>query len=620
MREGPEFVVKKSASICLFLFPPFLSAIAASSSLANEPLAKVGPLVVTAARGAQAYTEVAADLTVIDQDQIEASGAASLVELLRQVSGVEITSNGGPGTASGVFLRGANAGHTLVLIDGVRVDSSTLGGTTLEALPLAALERIEVLRGPASSLYGADALGGVIQLFTRRGTAQPRLHAKVGGGSDRRLQADAGVDGGDAAWRYALAAGVEDARGFSAIRRETHYSYNPDRDGYRREHASVLLEYRLAAGQDFALQGWRARLASQFDAGADFDDRTRSVVQGLSAQYRVSPAARWDTLLRVAQGQDDSSTISSWGRFEVRTRQDHYVWQNDLALPLGKLQLALERREETVTSDTGYVKNRRDTDSGVASYRLNTGEHSLQASLRRDDSSQYGGKETGSLSYALRLAPGWRLSAAAGTAFKAPSFNDLYYPGFGNPDLRPESARNFEAGLSYAQGGLEAKALAYRNRVEDLIVMQCDLDFNCAPYNVAQASLRGVSLSGGWVSDGLSVRGHFDWQRPEDAQTGRWLPRRARQHGGLSLSRHWGAWRLGAEWQASGRRYEDTANQRLMSGYGLLNLSASYLLRPGWSLLARVNNVFDKPYELAKDYGTAGVNIFLTLQYRSGDR
>lgn len=615
--EDRSLVVNKTISRKLLVLGPLAALLLASSALAEEAPPKVGTMVVTAARGPQPHEEVLADLSVLEREDIELSGAASLADLLRGQAGVEITNNGGPGTASGIFLRGANAGHTLVLVDGVRVDSSTLGATALEALPLAGIERIEILRGPASSLYGADALGGVIQLFTRRGDATTQGQVRFAAGDERRREVQGSVSGSTGAWSYSLALGREEEDGFSAIRAPGNYNYNPDRDGYRREQASGQLAYRFGAAYELAARAWQSRLQSQFDAGLNFDDRTRSVLQGTAVDLRGTFATNWRQLLRVAQSQDDSTTESAWGRFRVRTRQQAYLWQNDLRLPLGELQVALERREERVDSNSGYALDRRDTDSLTMTYRLQAGSHGVQAGLRHDDSSQYGGEGTGSLSYAWRFTPAWRLSAGAGTAFKAPGFNDLYYPGFGNPQLRPEVGRNVEVGLGFASGAWEAKALAYRNRVEDLIVVQCDLDFNCAPFNVARATLSGLGLRGAWQGEQTRLAAHLDLQRAEDADSGLWLPRRARQHGGISITQQRGPWRWGAQWLASGPRFEDTANRRSMAGYGLLNLSASYKLGKRWSLLARLNNALDRDYELAKDYATAGRHFFLAVQYRS---
>jgi len=601
----------------LFHLGPLAAALAALPAWASESGSKLGAVVVTAARAPQNESDLLADVSVIEREEIERSGAASLAELLQRQEGVEVTSNGGPGSASGVFLRGANTGHTLVLIDGVRVDSSTIGGTALETLPLAAVERIEILRGPASSLYGADALGGVIQLFTRRGEAGVQWQARAGAGSDRRYDAQGGVRAASGPWRYAFSASHEEERGFSALRDPANYSYNPDRDGFRREHGSAQIEYRFEGGHEVALSGWRSRLKSQYDAGPGFDDRARSELQSVSMQYRGEWRPGWSVLLRWAQGVDDNANVGSWGSSEVRTRQTSYAWQNDIRLPLGEAQLALERRDEKVSSDTGYLKQNRDTDSVIAAYRLSAGAHSLQANWRHDNSSQYGNEATGSLSYAYRLGGGWRVSAAAGTAFKAPSFNDLYYPGFGNPDLRPESARNAELALRYGAGPLEARAVAYDSRVEDLIVFQCDLNFNCAPINVNRAKLRGLTLAASWRLDGVELKAHLDAQRPENADTGAWLPRRARLHGGAEAHVMLKSWKLGVEWLASSKRFEDAANLRPMAGYGTVNLVASHEFAKGWSVLARVNNLLDRDYELAKGYGTPGRGFFMALQFRS---
>lgn len=590
-------------------------ALAACARAQVSPPA-LDPIVITAARSPQALSELLSDVSVIGQEEIARAGQSSLIEVLRQAPGVEVASNGGPGTVSTVFLRGANRGHTLVLIDGVRVDSSTDGAAALEAIPVAEIDHIEILRGPASSLYGADAIGGVIQVFTRRGEGAPKFSASVGAGRYRTRTADAGVSGSDARWRYSVHAGYAESDGFSAIHNPDNFSFNPDRDGYRAQSGSGELALRYRDTDELAVQFFANRLNAQFDASPDFDDRARTTLESYALTSRNHLAGNWQSILRGARSVDNSRFETGFGPNRFRTTQNQYLWQNDFSLPSGQLQLALERREERLASDTEFVATARNTNAALAVYQLREGPHALQANLRHDDSAQFGGRTTGALAYGYRLAPAWRVSASAGTAFKAPSFNDLYFPGFSNPNLRPETARNVEADVHYAVGSAGADLIVYRNRVRDLIVFQCDANFNCAPINVNNARLQGATLSAHVTLMDTRVQASIDVQNPEDEASGHLLARRAKRHASLALDRSFGGWSVGAEWLASSERFDDLGNTRRMGGYGLVNLAASYAFAPAWRVIVRGNNVFDKRYELAQDFATPGANVFAAIQYR----
>lgn len=572
-------------------------------------------LVVTAARSPQPRSELVADVTVIDAEEIARAGAQSLAELLRRVPGTEIIMNGGPGSTSGVFLRGANSNQTLVLIDGLRVGSSTTGTAALEAIPLAAIDHIEILRGPASNLYGADAIGGVIQVFTRGGGEAFAAHADAGYGSYRTGAVSGGVSGGMGAWRFALDAGHKQSAGFNAIANPDNFSFNDDRDGYRDDHASGSVAYRFAPEQESSARFLKSRLNAQFDGGPGFDDRTITTVESYSLASRNRLASFWTSRLEAGETGDRSDSQTGFGPSRFRTRQRLYAWQSDFTLPRGALALALERREERVTGDAAFALTSRDTNALVAVYRLADGPQALQLNLRRDDSTQFGVRTTGAVAYAYGFAPGWRASASYGTAFKAPTFNDLYYPGFSNPDLKPETARNAEVSVRYASNTIAAGIVAYRNRVRDLIVFQCDAAFNCAPENVADATLRGATLDLRVYRGATVLSASIDLQRPEDDASGHLLPRRARRHAALALAHPVGALRLGAELIASSARFDDAANTRRMGGYALLNLVAEYPVDSRWTAFARLDNALDKRYELAADYRTPGANVFAGVRW-----
>jgi vitamin B12 transporter len=417
-----------------------------------------------------------------------------------------------------------------------------------------------------------------------------------------------------------LQAGATRSAGFNAIVNPSNFSYNDDRDGYSSQNVSAYATLLWADGQELTGQYFRNRLNAQSDGGPDSDDRTITTVETWQVASRNRLAQFWVSQLAAGEGTDDSVSQSSFGSFPFKTTQRQYVWQNEFTLPLGILTAGLERREERVATESNFAVNARDTDSIFGIYQLRDGPGALQVNLRRDDSSQYGGKTTGAVAYGYRVAPSLRLTAGASTGFKAPSFNDLYFPGFSNPSLSPETSRNAEIGAyGYGTGfggAWEARAIGYRNRVSQLIVLECDALFNCIPRNVARALLEGVTFGFDARFGATTVTASLDLQNPEDELTGLLLPRRARQHGALSLGHTIGPVRLGAEVVASSYRYDDATNTRRLAGYGILNLTVEWEVAKGWTAFARADNVFDRDYQLSADFSTGGATLFAGLRWR----
>ena len=582
--------------------------------------AVLDPIVVTAARGPQSAVDLVADVTVIGPDEIAQSGSDSLVSLLQRQPGVEIARNGGPGATSGIFLRGANATQTLVLIDGMRVSSSSSGATALEAVPLDQVDHIEILRGPASSLYGADAIGGVVQIFTRRGQRGMHANASVGYGSYATASGAAGISGGSATARGSLQLSARRSDGFNAITNPANFSYDPDRDGYRDRSVVANGDLTPLPGHTLSAQFFRSRLDNQFDARDAFNDRTITTLTSWQVASSDRVATWWGSKLSAGEGEDRSVSKTGYGDYPFRTRQRQYAWQNDLTLPAGSLSVAAERREERVDSDSGFAVDARATNSLTAIARIVAGANALQMNVRRDESSQFGGRTTGALAWGYRISPTWRMTAGAGTAFRVPTFNDLYYPGYSNPDLRPETSHNLEGGI-HATGRIgeaswQAHAVGYYNRVRDLIVFQCDAAFNCRPDNVADATLEGVTFDGNWAWHDASVHASIDLQSPTDDVTGHLLPRRARRHATLSYSRQAGPARLTAEWVGSSARYDDAENLRRLGGYGIVNVAVEWPLEHGVTLFVRGDNLLDKNYELSADYATGGARVFAGARWQ----
>ena len=605
----------------------WMVAMLPASAAHGQPVPTLGtnavldPVVVTAARTPQPLREILADLTVIQAEDILRSGVQSLPQLLQRQPGVEVTINGGAGATSGAFIRGANAGQTLVLIDGLRVESSSTGATSLEAIPLDQIERIEILRGPASSLYGADAIGGVIQIFTKRaeGTAFSG-NIGAGYGTYETRSANAGLRGAIGDLRFSVQAGGTRSDGFNSVVNPSNFGYNPDRDGYSNENVGLNAVLPWTPGQEVAVQYFRNRLNNQADYGPGFDDRTITTLEAWSVVSRNKLATYWQSTLTAGEGSDESVSQLSFGDAPFKTTQRQYIWQNDFTFPVGALSVAVERREEHLATDNAFSVTQRNTNSVTGVYQVRYGDLAAQGNLRHDNSSQYGGETTGGIAVGYKLSPAWRVTAGYNTGFKAPSFNDLYFPDFSNPNLVPEESQNAEIAVywtsSYSEFRWEARAVGYHNRVKNLIVFGCDANFNCRPDNVDRATLEGVTLGIDATWHDTRVIGSVDLQNPENDRSGNLLPRRARQHGALQVLQQVGPVQTGVEVVASSLRYDDAANLIKMGGYAIVNLTVQWPFAKGWSLLVRGNNIFDKNYELAADYSTGGAQVFAGVRWQ----
>ncbi len=582
-----------AAGIALSLCHPFARAADASQHV-----------VVTAARAPQTPRQLVSDLVVIDAEQIARAGPIGLAELLQRHAGAELSATGGPGQPSGVFLRGTNTNHVVLLIDGVRVNSATTGTNALEHVPLSQIERIEVLRGPASSLYGADAIGGVIQVFTR-GVDGTSARAVVG--SDRLREGSVGIGRvvGDTSW--SLNAGGRDVQAFSATNDSHPFSFNPDDDPYRNVNLNARLSHRWAEGHRVTLRGPNTKATTHFDAGSGTDDINRQRVTSLALESEDRLNEAWRSTVRLARGSDHLNTEGAVpSRFD--TDQDQVTWQNDLKFGAVDMIAGAEWRREEVTSDTAYTQTERRIASLFAGARTTLDALQLEGSLRTDRNSQFGTHTTGRVGAGYAITPAWRVTAAAGTAFRAPSFNDLYFPlsfGFsGNPDLKPERSRGFDAALRYGSGGTTIGLGVFQNRIEDLIAV--DPTFTTV-INVNRARIRGATLAA--AHEAGTWRADFEWthQDPRDADTGMLLVRRARNPGRAGASIDLGPLRTGADVTATDDRFDSAANlpATRMAGYGLLGLYAIWTVTPQFSVNARVSNATDKQYVVAQGYNTA---------------
>lgn len=599
---------------------------------APSPESQGEPLVVTATRQPSRVQDLLASVETLDRDQIERAGQSSLLELLARQPGIQISHNGGPGKASGFYMRGANTNHTILLIDGVRVGSVTSGQAALESLPLSQIERIEILRGPASALYGADAVGGVIQIFTKRGAGPMQLEAFAGAGSKATRDVLGGVSGASGPWSYALRLSQYETEGVSSRKgpysaQKSWHNYDPaldaDKDGFRATTLGGSLSYTFNQDHSLALNVLRIDGRNWYDGsgfnsvgGADVGNDLVLESVGLESRNRLTSG--WLSTLRLARSKDESEGFRNTNHFN--SEQSQFLWQHDVDLPLGRAMLAYEYLDQKVDSSTTYTVQSRHINAWMAGWSGSLGDHLFQANLRQDQNSQFGDKLTHLLSYAYRITPALRAGLSLGTSFKAPSLNDLYYVdsggNHGDPNLKPEEGRNREVSLRYEVPGTRLSAVYFDNRVDNLIQWAALApSYAYVPLQTDSARLKGWELGYAGAVGDYELSASIDLLDAKNDDTGKDLIRRAKEAARFGLSRQIGALTLGGEWQLAGKRYADVANTDRLGGYGLVNLFGHYALNRDWRLEARANNVFDKNYELARSYNTWGVSVFVGLRY-----
>ncbi len=596
---------------------------------AEQAPTELDDVVVTATRTPVSIADSVVPVQVIDREQIDRSQAGSLMDLLRGRAGLDFVNQGGPGKITSLFMRGSASSQVLVLVDGVRIGAASSGMPALQDLPIDQIERVEIVRGPRSSLYGSEAIGGVIQIFTRAAGQGLQQNLALTAGSHNLRQASAGFSNrGERGWLSAQGAwqktdGINACNG-SATLFQGCYVDEPDRDGYRNTSLNVRGGYAL--GETLSVEGHMLDAASrnQYDGsiyGGNEADNQQRVYGG---KLRWNPGDAFGLSVQVGRNDDqaDSYYVQAGKRSFVSTfdtRRDTASVQGDFLFAEGQqLSVGGDWQKDQVTSTTAYSIDSRDNTGVFAEYQGRFGAHSLQASVRNDDNEQFGNHTTGSLGYGLALGHGLRLTASAGTGFKAPTFNDLYFPWSSNPALKPEESTSVNVGIAQYGEGWNWTFNAYESRIDQLIA----LDSTYTPYNIAKARIRGAELTGFASLAGFDINAQASFTDPRDHTRGaasydNWLPRRARSSGRLDVDRGFGPLRVGVTATATGHRFDNAANSLRLAGYGTVDLRVEYAINEAWSLQARAANVFDREYETVAWYNQPGREYQLTLRYRS---
>jgi vitamin B12 transporter len=584
-------------------------------------------IVTTATRVAQPLSEVIGSVSVITREDIQRRMVHSVQDLLRGEAGISVINHGGLGKLSNVFMRGADAEQVLVLIDGVRVGSATSGTTAFELLPVDQIERIEIVRGPRSSLYGSDAVGGVIQIFTRRG-AGPAFGLSAGSHETYETNASFGATT-ENTW-FSVSGGRIQTEGYNSCDGAPFppgggcFTREPDRDGYDNTSGSARAGYRWDERGEIEASALYARGNTEFDGS--FSNETDFVERVLSLRGNFAPSDALNLSFAVGESRDEQQSLYDDPRVSGGARpttvfdtvRRHASLQADLSFAAAQLlTVGADYVDDEVASTTAFDETSRDNIGIFGQYQWQLGAHHLLASARHDDNEQFGSYRTGSLGWKWALSPTLSVTAAWNTAFGAPTFNDLYYPGFSNPDLDPERSRSYELGLAGSAAALSWSLTAFESRVRDLIVFDSSIS---APNNVDEARIRGIEAQadatlGEWRL-GLGYTGLDPRNRSPGANFDNLLPRRVRHSGHIEIARGFGPIDARARVTAEGSRYDNVANTRRLGSYAVLDLVVDYAVNEEWSLQGKVGNALDRDYRTVPLYNQDGRTYFVSLRYQ----
>ncbi len=569
-----------------------------AETLERENALKLPQTLITGNRQVEARSDSASANSVFTRDDIDRLQPTSLTDLLSRVPGVQVARSGGRGGLPGIYIRGTKSAQSLVLVDGQRMANATSADSNLQYLNIDQIERVEVLRGSRSVIYGSDAIGGVIQIFTRRGSAQApqvRLHSAVG--SYGSTLNSLGISGGDTQSRYNLSGSLENTAGIN--RTTVSYPVDNDHDAYRNKSVSLNLSHTFTDTLEVGVSALKNTGKTELDAMfgqkgySDFD--ISSVGGFVDAQIND----RWNSRVEWGHSENREKTRDklSPDLYAFNTYRDSLNWQNNLTLnDQHSLIVGADSYEDRVRSSTVFDEDSRWNRAAFVQHRFHGDYFSTELGVRHDQNQQFGRHNTWSASLSVPLNVDNELLLSYSEGFRAPTFNDLYYPQFGNPALKPEYSKSYELQWrSQLTDSSRLETSIYRTDIRDAIVA----DANFIQQNIGAARITGFesALHQEW----------FGWQSslgvamidPRDRDTGHTLSRRARRTLSLDVDRQFDRIGVGASWQAVSSSFNDDDNKQPIGGYGLLGLRGNWIASPEVRLDLKVDNLLDKSFTRA---------------------
>ncbi|WP_299734640.1 TonB-dependent receptor [uncultured Endozoicomonas sp.] len=609
-----------------FSFSPVLTSLAlvicSTTALAKEPKAyTMDRVVVSATRTAQSVDETLAPVSVITREDIERSQASSVPELLRTVPGVQLTSNGGRGASVSMMIRGASSEQTLVLIDGQRINGATNGTPELQYLDPSQIDRIEIVRGPASSLYGADAIGGVVNIFTRKGEGKPHISVRTAIGTDNTKELGFNAGGKSGNTRFNIGVSTSETDGYNFTNDDYSSASHPaskDDDGYRNTAFSSNVSHQFSNGVEVGISLSHVEGRQEYDGTYDAYNKFENSTINVFAQKDINDI--WFSRIDAGYVRNNSNHLGDDTPSEIETKRTSLLWQNDISWQNNQLlTTGVDYYHDTVGGSGEFIDPHTgkhvDSRYNSALFVQNQSQFEnsdLQIALRQDENEAYGSNTTGNIAYGYYLFSDIRLVSSYAIAFRAPTFNNLYYPkndyGYhGNPDLKPEHSQNYELALKGNQSIGRWEIAIFQNSIEDMIATGDDPKNpkQTMPVNVDKARIRGLEASINSVVMEWNINSTLTLLDPRNRKTDTYLARRAKQNITLSADRQFGSWSTGATVYAQGRSYNKDSkgiNSEPLSGFATIDFRLAKQLNKEFKSQLILSNLLDKEYSTTKGY------------------
>lgn len=637
--------MKKSNRLGARAFAPALSvlSLAIASSIQAQGI-EINPVVVSATRMEQPLSEVLSSVSVITRQEIDRSQAASLADLIQGEAGIEFGRTGGPGATTSFFLRGQNSTNLVILVDGVRSQVDSYGNLQITDIPLQQVERVEILRGNASALYGNAAVGGVINILTRQGKGKPVAYGSATYGAHGTSNLAVGYSGAIDDVKFDINAGRNRYKGTSSMDATINSRVNPDDDGYTNQYFSGKLERKINADLSIGARLSSSTAQVDTDSGeapafgvigdlASDVQKFKKKTDALGIYAKKILSNNWISTLDVSQStlkyEDYKNGTryyrgygESWQNGLIDGTQNALRWSNTYQLTPGvKAVFGADVENEKLSAEGNDPYSlKRESRGYFTGATANLDQLSLQANIRKDtlnvshnqysvDSNSKPGATSGLLGAGYQLNQNWRLTSTISSGFRAPGTAEIA----SSATIKPESHVSKEVGASYTSDRSFARMVYFQTQTKDAIAYESTYPY--ALSNIGKSQNQGVEASARMVWGGHSLKASYVHQDPWNVSDDKALARRARQYGSLDFSRTIQMYDLGAKVYASGSR-PDGATSNTLRGYSLWTLYASKKLDNEWTARVKLENAFDRQYQLAYGFNTPGRGLFATLQYQ----
>ncbi|MEH6356619.1 MAG: TonB-dependent receptor [Marinobacter sp.] len=592
-----------------------------SIAVAQESTGSIlDPIVVTATLGPKTVGESLASVTVISEEEIRSKAPAEFSDLLRGQPGINVVGNGSFGKTTSVNIRGVKNAGSVFLVDGIRLHSATSGGASWQYFPMELVQRVEVVRGPRSSLYGADAMGGVIQAFTLDPKQGQRGWVEAGAGNFDTQKISAGASGIAGNTRFSLSGLHKESDGTAIVE-------NGDDRGFRNTAGLGRVVHDFENGGEASLILLQSEGSTEYQDG-DEAGITDYMIRTFGVGVMTPLNDNWQTAVQFSESRDETDTSASFGDSTYNTRLRQARWENTFSYSVHELIVGAELQQDDVTSSEDFVETSRTNFALFSQLRLNFGPVDAQLSLRGDDNEAYGTEETGNLALGYKFDRSHRVRASYGTAFRAPTFNDLYLPftdfGFGylyegNPNLKSEKSESYEVGVNGNYQFWFWDFAVYQMDIDNLISSGIIAGVNTV-VNVDEARIRGAEFAGGYERNGWRAKIGLTYMDPEDRESGNQLRRLTRQTARIDLDKTIDSFVFGGSVIAEGDRYDKADSVDRLAGFATLDIRAGWNFAPNWNTRLTLVNALDKEYSTAErfdgvKYIYAGRTAMLSVRY-----